>query len=58
MVPPTVKSKYNRQFKDSTIEKLYLPKVILKEQVISIDREDYAFYKNFYMHCHCNIIEY
>lgn len=57
-VAPTVKSKYNRQFKDSTIEELYLPKVILEEQSLSINNEDYTFYRNFYMHCHCNIIGY
>lgn len=58
VVNPANKSKYNRQFKDSTIEELYLPKIGLESfKGMDID-EDYAFYRNFYTHCHCRITEY
>lgn len=52
------KSKYKRQFKDSTIEKLYLPKDILESGKATIDNESYGFYANFHIHCKCNIIAY
>ncbi|MDE5685677.1 MAG: leucine-rich repeat domain-containing protein [Paramuribaculum sp.] len=58
VVPPTVRSRYNRQFKDSTIEELYLPKIILERGKITIGNQDHGFYLNFYIQCHCNIIEY
>lgn len=48
---------YLRQFKDSTIEKVYLPKEIL-EHGNKNPADYYGFYRNFYMHCKCNIIEY
>lgn len=52
------KSKYNRQFKDSTIEQLFLPKSVLETNRASIGDNDYGFYANFYIHCECNIIAY
>lgn len=57
VIRAATKSPYLRQFKDSTIDRLYLPKEILEQKnTLSID--DYGFYRNFYMHCKCNIIEY
>lgn len=58
VVNPANKSKNNRQFKDSTIKKLYLPKKILEGQNTSMESIDYGFYRNFFVHCHCNRIEY
>lgn len=58
VVNPANKSKYNRQFKDSTIKELYLPKSILETRQISIGSTDYGFYHNFFIHCDCTIIEY
>ncbi len=51
-------SKYNRQFKDSTIEKLYLPKDIVESGKATIDNASYGFYASFLIHCKCKIIAY
>ncbi|MEZ3591322.1 MAG: leucine-rich repeat domain-containing protein [Muribaculaceae bacterium] len=56
VVPLSVKSEYRRQFKDTTIEELYLPKAGL--EALKQSNRDYEFYRNFYCHCKCNIIEY
>lgn len=58
VIHPNNKSPYRRQFKDSTIKELYLPKEVLELLESSIGGEDYTFYRNFYVHCHCAIIEY
>lgn len=55
VVDPAIKSKYLRQFKDSTIEELYLPGSIVN---LRNSDEIYVFYSNFYVHCKCHIIEY
>lgn len=52
-----VKSPYLRQFKDSRIEQLYLPKRALEKYRTDAE-EGYEFYRNFFIHCQCNIIEY
>ncbi len=57
VVRETTKSPYLRQFKDSTIEQLYLPKNVLDKYRTRME-DDYDFYRNFFVHCHCNIIEY
>lgn len=57
IIPAATHSPYLRQFKDSTIDKVYLPKEILVQQKEN-PTEDYSFYRNFYMHCKCDIIEY
>lgn len=50
-------SPYLRQFKDSTIDKVYLPKENIKKSHGDI-YDKYGFYRNFYVHCNCEIIEY
>ena len=54
VIRKTNQAPYLRQFKDSTIEKLYLPYGIVKETY----EEKYGFYRNFHNHCDCEIIEY
>lgn len=58
IVASTNTSPYNRQFKDSTIEQLFLPKSVLETNRASIGDNEYGFYANFYIHCECNIIAY
>lgn len=58
IVPPTVKSPYLRQFKDSTIEELYLSKSALDAFCQLGINEEYGFYQNFFVHCKCRIIPY
>lgn len=50
-------SPYLRQFKDSTIDKVYLPKENIKKNHDDMS-DKFGFYRNFYVHCHCEIIEY
>lgn len=58
VIHPHNTSPYRRQFKDSTIKELLLPKEVVKLRGSSIGLEVYMFYGNFYAHCHCNIVEY
>lgn len=58
-------SPYLRQFKDSTIGKIYLPSRHINASQNGYWLEGhgyypdkYGFYRNFYMHCRCEIVEY
>lgn len=47
------RSPYLRQFKDSTIKKVYLP-----QSLIDGDDEGREYVRNFYVHCECEIVGY
>jgi hypothetical protein len=51
-------SPYLRQFKGSTIGKVYLPYEHIAQMKNDWIQDKYGFYRNFYMHCRCNIVEY
>lgn len=57
VVDPANRSKYARQFKDSAIDELLLPKESLEARHTA-SAEEYGFIGNFYAHCRCRIIEY
>ncbi|MDE5870783.1 MAG: leucine-rich repeat domain-containing protein [Muribaculaceae bacterium] len=56
VVRASTESPYLRQFKDSTIRKVYLPNGQHSENTEGGGK--YGFYANFHNHCKCEIINY